>query len=97
MIPNKDLTQEEAQWMIENFTPAVQNGRISGDTMEKYFVKVRSLIMGKPVGRPGCGCHYQAYVAMTKSLFGQHYAEIEAIANPPKKVTKRGRKPKGEA
>jgi len=97
MIPNKDLTQEEAQWMLDNFTPAVRRGRISGDTMDRYFVPVRRLIMGPHVTKPGCGCHFQAFVQMTNSLFGQHYAEIEAIANPPKKVTKRGRKPKGKA
>ena len=90
MIPNKNLTQEEAKWMIENFTPGVQAGRIDGARMDKYFVPVRSMILGKPVSRPGCGCMFKSFADMTKSLFGQHYAEIEAIANPPK-TAKRGR------
>ena len=89
MIPNKDLTQEEAKWIIDNFTPSVQGGRLDGHTITNYFAKVRSLILGKQVDRPGCACQFKSFAAMTKGLFGQHHEEIKSIAYPPKK--KRGR------
>lgn len=94
MIPNKDLTQEEAKWIIENFTPTVREGRLDGNTITNYFAKVRSLILGRKVDRPGCACQFKSFAAMTKGLFGQHHEEIKAIAYPPTKTKKRGRKRK---
>jgi hypothetical protein len=91
MIPNNNLTQEEAQWLINEFAPK-RNGRISGETMNKYFVPARSLMLGKPSERPGCGCQFKSYAQMTNGMYGQHYEAIKLIATP--KTTTRGRKTK---
>ena len=86
---NPNLTQEEAKWLIEEYVPR-QGGRISGDTMDRFFVKARTLMMGKPAERPGCACMFKSFVMMTNSMFGQYESEIKAIAYPV--VKKSGRK-----
>ena len=88
---NNNLKQEEAKWLIEVFAPKM-GGRIAGDTMDKYFVPARTLIQGKPSERPGCGCHFKAYVQMTNSMYGQHSDAIREIAYPKVTTTSRGRK-----
>ena len=90
---NTELTQEEAKWLIEEYAPK-QGGRISGSTMDTYFVPARTLMQGKPSEKPGCSCMYKAYVMMTKSMYGQYYEEIKAIAYPVVKKVTRGRKKK---
>ena len=91
MIPNSNLTQEEALWLLNEYAPK-RGGRVSGETMDKYFTKARGLIMGKPVERPGCGCQYKSYVMMTNSLFSQHYEAIKKIATPKPKSRGRSKK-----
>ena len=91
MIPNSNLTQEEALWLINEYQPK-SGGRVSGETMDKYFVKARGLILGKPVERPGCACQFKSYVMMTNSLFGQHYEAIKTIATPKSKPRGRTKK-----
>jgi len=88
---NPNLTQEQAVWLVEVFASKM-NGRIDGKTMDTLFLPAREYIMGRKIEKPGCGCEYKAYAAMSKSMYGQHEAAIKEIAYPPKKVTKRGRK-----
>ena len=88
---NSNLTQEEAVFLVEEYFPK-SGGRIDGNTMDKYFVPARTYMVGKPVGRPGCGCHYKSFVMMTNSMYSQYEAEIKAIAYPPKTKTRAKRK-----
>lgn len=88
---NPNLTQDEAKWLVEEYAPRM-GGRISGETMDKYFVKARTLMLGKQAERPGCACMFKSFVAMTNSLYGQHSEEIKAIAYPVVKTSARGRK-----
>jgi hypothetical protein len=86
---NKQLTKEEAQWLINDFAPR-RGGIVNGKSMGKYFVPARSLMQGSPSSAPECGCHYLAYAKMTASMYGQYLSEIEHIANEEQQ-TKRGR------
>jgi hypothetical protein len=88
---NPNLTQEEAQWLLNEYA-ARSGGRISGETMDKYFVKARTLMMGKQAERPGCACMFKSFVMMTNSMFNQYRSEIEVVATPV--VKKSGRKKK---
>jgi predicted secreted acid phosphatase len=88
---NPDLTQENALWLVEKYVPRM-GGIINGKTMDEYFVPARTMLMGKKVDRPGCGCHFKSYVMMTNSLYNQHEAEIRNIAYPPKTKTRAKRK-----
>ena len=84
---NKELVQEQAIWLIEQYKPKM-GGRLDGTTMDTYFVPARALMTGKPASRPGCACHYKAYAAMTNNMFGQYEAEIQLVAYPPKTKTR---------
>ena len=90
---NNNLTQEEALWLINEYAPR-RGGRISGSTMDTYFVKARTLMQGKPSERPGCSCMFRSYVMMTNSMFGQYESEIKDIAYPVVKKSTRGRRKK---
>lgn len=79
---NQNLTKEEALWLLNEFQPKM-GGRISGDTMDKYFLPARALMTGKPANKPSCGCEFKAYAQISNSMFGQYKTEIEAIAYPP--------------
>ena len=83
---NEKLTQEEALWLLNEYQPK-RGGRVSGETMDKYFVPARTLMLGKKVDRPGCACQFKSYVMMTNSMFDQHYEAIKTISTP--KTTKR--------
>lgn len=87
---NKNLTQEQAKWLVEVYAIKM-NGRISGDTMDKYFLPAREYMMGRRIEKPGCGCEYKAYAQMTNGMYSQHQDTIKSIAYPVKKKT-RGRK-----
>ena len=88
---NPNLTQEEAKWLVEVYDPK-SSYRIDGSTIDKYFVPARTLMQGSKSERPGCGCHFKAYVSLTNGMYGQHADAIKAIAYPPQTVSKRGRK-----
>ena len=88
---NNNLTQEEALWLINEYAPR-RGGRISGSTMDAYFVKARTLMLGKQAERPGCACMFKAFVSMTNAMYGQYENEIQAIAYPVVKKSTRGRK-----
>lgn len=81
---NEKLTQEEALWLLNEYQPK-RGGRVSGETMDKYFVPARSLMLGKTVERPGCACQFKSYVMMTNSMFDQHYEAIKTTSTPKKK------------
>lgn len=81
---NEKLTQEEALWLLNEYQPK-RGGRVSGETMDKYFVPARTLMLGKKVDRPGCACQFKSYVMMTNSMFDQHYEAIKTISTPKKK------------
>jgi len=86
---NKDLTQQDAKWLVEEYAPR-HNKMINGTSMDKYFVPARTLMMGKQAERPGCSCMFRSFVMMTNSMYGQYEQEIKAIAYPV--VKKSGRK-----
>ena len=88
---NPNLTQGEAKWLIEEFAPHT-GWRIDGKNMELYWVPARSLMLGRKVERPGCGCEFKAYVAMTNSMYSQYSEQIKAIAYPVVEKTSRGKK-----
>lgn len=91
---NPNLTQGDAKWLVEEFAPHM-GWRIDGGNMDKYWVPARALMLGRKVERPGCGCEFKAYVAMTNSMYGQHEAAIKEIAYPKVETvtkTSRGRK-----
>jgi len=87
---NENLRPEEAVWLLNEYQPK-RKGRVSGETMDKYFVPARSLMLGKPVERPGCACQFKSYVMMTNSMFDQHYEAIKTILTP-KTITSGRRK-----
>ena len=88
---NEKLTQEEATWLLETFQPK-RKQRVSGVTMDKYFVPARAAMLGKQVDRPGCACQFKSYVMMTNSMFDQHYEAIKLLSTP--KVKTNGAKSK---
>lgn len=96
---NPNLKQGDAKWLVEEFAPHM-GWRIDGGNMDKYWVPARALMLGRKVERPGCGCEFKAYVAMTNSMYSQYETEIREIAYPTthiepneiKVTTKRGRK-----
>jgi len=80
---NEKLTQQEATWLLDEFQPK-RKQRISGVTMDKYFVPARAAMLGKQVDRPGCACQFKSYVMMTNSMFDQHYEAIKTLSEPKK-------------
>ena len=88
---NKNLTQDEAKWLIEEYAPR-KDGMINGKTMDTYFVPARTLMQGKPSERPGCSCQFKSYVMMTNSMYGQYEQEIKLVASPVETKSSRGRK-----
>ena len=89
---NPNLTQEQAKWLVEEFAPRMGN-RVDGKNMDNYWLPAREYILGRKIDKPGCGCEYKAYVAMTNSMYGQHEVAIREVAYP-KVETTRGRKKK---
>ena len=86
---NPNLTQGDAKWLVEEYSPK-RGYRIDGGNMDKYWVPARSLMSGKTIERPSCGCHFKAFVQLTNATYSQYEEEIKAIAYPPVKT--KGRK-----
>lgn len=87
MLPNKNLTQEDAKWMVEFYAPKMNN-RIDNTTIQ-HHQKTFNLIKGTNSPVPDCSCHYVSAAKVAQSLYSQYEADIKAIAYP---VKTRGRK-----
>ena len=91
MLPNKDLTQQQAQWIVEFYAPKM-NHRIDNTSIQ-WHQKTFNYIKGTNAPIPSCNCHYVSAAKVAQSLYSQYEADIKAIAYPPKTTT-RGRKKK---
>jgi hypothetical protein len=89
MLPNNNLSQEQAKWLVEFYgTKYSQGGRIDVTTIQ-YHQKAFNYIKGADSPIPSCNCHWISAAKVAQSLYSQYEADIKAVAYPPKK---RGRK-----
>ena len=79
MLPNQNLSKQDAQWLLNDFSKLV-GGSIFGKNIDSY-TRAINLIRGTNVKRPGCSCEYKLHARTAMSLFEQHKSEIESIAN----------------
>ena len=79
MLPNKNLSKEDAQWLVKEIKPLL-GGSIRGKNISIY-TKAVNLIRGTNLPNPGCSCEYQTKALVAQSLFGQYQDDIIKIAN----------------
>ena len=79
MLPNKNLSKEDAQWLLNDFSKLTK-GEVRGKNVSHY-TRAINLIRGTNVKNPGCSCEFKMHSQTAISLFGQHKAAIEEIAN----------------
>ena len=79
MLPNKNLSKDDAQWLIKEIKPLL-GGSIRGKNISIY-TKAVNLIRGTNLPNPGCSCEYKTKALTAQSLFGQYHEDIEKIAN----------------
>lgn len=79
MLPNQNLSKEDAQWLMNDFSKLV-GGSIFGKNIDSY-TRAINLIRGTNVKRPGCSCEYKLHAKTAMSVFDQYKSEIEKIAN----------------
>lgn len=79
MLPNTNLSQEDAQWLINEY-PKVIGRRVDNGTIQQHL-KAFNLIKGASATVPSCSCQWVSASKVSESLFSQHKAEIEKIAN----------------
>lgn len=79
MVPNKNLSKEDAKWLLNDFGPLV-GGTIFGKNIDKY-TKALNLIRGTQLRNPGCACEYKSRGNIASSVFSQYKTAIEEIAN----------------
>jgi len=92
MLPNNNLSQGDAQWLIDFYGPKWANGGRVDVTTIQYHNKAFNLIRGTQQPIPDCNCHWVSASKVAQSLYSQHEASIREIAYPAPK--KRGRKKK---
>jgi len=78
MLPNKDLTQEQAKWLVEFYAPK-RTHQINNTTIQ-YHQKAFNYIKGTNSPVPSCSCQYVSAAKIAQSLYSQHEAEIKEIA-----------------
>ena len=83
---NKNLTNQEAKWLLEEYQPKMGYGVNSKNI--NMFNDALNLMKGTNNPCPGCSCQYLTIAKIAASLFEQYKSEIEIIANK----TTRGRK-----
>lgn len=79
LIPNSNLTKDEAQWLLRDYKP-MMNNRIDHSTI-KYHLRAFNSIKGTNQSVPSCSCQWVQASKVSQSLFDQYKTEIEAIAN----------------
>jgi len=89
MLPNTDLTQEQAKWLVEFYAPKM-NHRIDRGTIQ-WHQKAFNLIKGTNQPIPSCNCHWVSASRVAQSLYGQYETEIREIAYPVKKTRTRAK------
>ena len=86
MLPNKNLTQDQALWLINEY-PKFIGRRIDNSSIQQHL-KAFNYIKGSNETVPSCSCQWVSASKVSESLFSQYKAEIELIANPPKTTRK---------
>lgn len=89
MLPNNNLSQEDAKWLLEFYGVKYSNGGRIDVTTIQYHQKAFNLIKGTNQPVPNCNCHWVSASKVAQSLYSQYEEDIRAVANPPKT---RGRK-----
>lgn len=89
MLPNNNLSQEDAKWLLEFYNPTYSTGGRIDVTTIQYHQKAFNLIRGTNQPVPSCNCHWVSAAKVAQSLYSQYEEDIKAVATPPKK---RGRK-----
>jgi hypothetical protein len=79
MLPNSNLSKEDAQWLINEY-PKVIGRRVDRGTIHEHL-KAFNLIKGASATIPSCSCQWVSASKVSESLFSQHKTEIESIAN----------------
>ena len=77
MIPNKNLTQDDAKWLIEFYKPKM--GQQVNQSSIQWHLKAFNLIKGSNEKVPSCSCHWVSGAKMAQSLFSQHEADIQSL------------------
>jgi hypothetical protein len=81
MTFNTELTQADAQWVLEHVVPKA-GYRIDASTLGMWRDASNKVFVEK-VGIPGCSCEYIATMKVWQSRIDQYKSQIEAIAYPP--------------
>ena len=87
MLPNKNLTQVDAKWLVEFYAPK-RTYQINNTSIQ-YHQKAFNLIKGTNEPVPSCNCHWVSASKIAASLYEQFEADIIAIAYPPVKKTRK--------
>jgi hypothetical protein len=81
---NENLSQTDAQWVLEQVFPVFSH-RIAHPTLSK-LMEGHNKVFREQVGIPGCSCEYKAVHAMWASRLGQYRPQIEERAYPPVEI-----------
>ena len=90
MLPNTNLSQADAVWLVEEYAPRMTY-RVDHSTIRNHQ-RAFNLIKDSDQPIPSCNCHWVSAAKVAQSLYSQYEAEIREIAYP--KVKTRGRKKK---
>ena len=80
MLPNTNLSQTDAKWLVEFYAPVYsQGGRIDVTTIQ-YHQKAFNLIKGTQAPVPSCNCHWVSAAKVAQSLYSQYEMDIKQVA-----------------
>ena len=88
-IPNPNLTEDEAKWLVEFYAPKMNHG-INNSTIS-WHQRAFNSIKGTNQPIPSCSCHWVSASRVAQSLYGQYETEIREIAYPVKKTKTRAK------
>lgn len=71
------ITREQIDWILNDYNKIRNHSYINGYINE--HVKFQSIIRNKKIERPGCGCEFHAFQAISNSLYEQHYDAIISL------------------
>ena len=80
MLPNQNLSKEDAKWLLNEFRRLINTGMVKGKNIGLY-TKALNLMRGTNLPNPGCSCEYGARGTIAESVFNQFKPEIEKVAN----------------
>jgi len=78
------ITKTEAKWLLEEYGPK-RGFRIDNSNFQT-FLKAYNLMRGTERKVNCFSCEGRSIAAMANSMYNQYEADIQAIANPPKKT-----------